>query len=89
MAHHPGLTRRSAFTLFTVGAVRRRASHHSPPRPERRMLFRLGTPNGCGRVPAAGMTGLGLGRVKTQAAAACVEYLGGIAHRESQILLRT
>jgi hypothetical protein len=26
---------------------------------------------------------MGLGRVKTQAPAACVEYLGGIAYRES------
>ena len=35
------------------------------------------------------MTASGLGRVKTQVPAACVEYLGRIAHRESQILLRT
>jgi hypothetical protein len=34
------------------------------------------------------MSELGLGCVKTQAPAACVEYLGGIAYRESQILLR-
>src|SRR5215813_12445015 len=35
------------------------------------------------------MSASGLGRVKTQAPAACVEYLGGIARRESQIFLRT
>ena len=35
------------------------------------------------------MSESGLGRVKTQAPATCVEYLGGIAYRESQILLRT
>jgi hypothetical protein len=34
------------------------------------------------------MSELGLGCVKTQAPVACVEYLGGIAYRESQILLR-
>jgi hypothetical protein len=34
------------------------------------------------------MSALGLGRVKTQARVACVENLEGIAHRESQIMLR-
>jgi hypothetical protein len=35
------------------------------------------------------MSAWGLGRAETQAPAACVEYLGGIAYRESQILLGT
>jgi hypothetical protein len=34
------------------------------------------------------MSHVGLGGVKTRASAARVEYLGGIARRESQIMLR-
>jgi hypothetical protein len=39
-------------------------------------------------IPDLAMSHLGLGGVKTRASAARVEYLGGIARRESQIMLR-
>jgi hypothetical protein len=38
---------------------------------------------------ATATAALGLGRVKTPAPAARVEYLGGFAHHESQVMLRS
>ena len=50
------------------------------------VISRFGTLADKQRFDAA--SAMGLGRVKTQACVASVEDLEGIAHRESQIMLR-